>query len=453
MEKDIKELLNLQENDWLDFKQKWPESKVDLLYDIVCMANSLSKEHSRYIVFGIKDDKISHKKTIYGIFKDKNRKNTEDIICLLNDYLEVIPEVEVIPIKYNKKRIIDVLEIKPIAKHLLYTLKKEFSFKGKKISSATIYGRIGSTNTSITNGANHTYICELISKNINSSYTSQDVDTFITSLDSPLFEQREECIIYFFEKLNYHDREYFLKKILDKYLNNEKYDSYTHNVDFVLRCVFSKKNAETNKLVSKILKDSWVTCHTISNHEKIIDIYTKFDIKDFLFEFIKEELVKQIKEKILKLKNEYIKFEEQGNIVLLLLVWYKLIPQNLMNDFIIGLNRTYVGYIGSSPYSTRTNFFSDCAEDKIKEIFKKFNDNDVKIFIQSIEKDVYLKSIIYRDQKNLTLNRLRQLGKILLENTQKISEGNRAFLKILIDENKTEDFYNLINIQDFSKVD
>lgn len=77
---EILKLINKkQEGGYWDFKLKWHDNEVDLLHDILCMANNLENRDA-YIIFGVKDKDFS----IKGVdTNDKNRKNTNDIVLFL----------------------------------------------------------------------------------------------------------------------------------------------------------------------------------------------------------------------------------------------------------------------------------------------------------------------------------------------------------------------------------
>lgn len=48
-------LFNKREGDYWDFKERYHSNKVDLLHDIICMANNRA-DRDGYIIFGVRDD-------------------------------------------------------------------------------------------------------------------------------------------------------------------------------------------------------------------------------------------------------------------------------------------------------------------------------------------------------------------------------------------------------------
>lgn len=140
------------EGSYWDFKQNWHNSKVDLLKDIICMANSTTIDmQDGYIIFGVEDKTFK----ITGVSDDSNRKNQENIIGFLSSQIwagEETPEIEVKTICIEGKEV-DVLIIRNSSVTPYYLLKdytkNMSSGKSKNILHAgVIYSRVGDRNTS-----------------------------------------------------------------------------------------------------------------------------------------------------------------------------------------------------------------------------------------------------------------------------------------------------------------
>lgn len=143
------------ENDYIDFKREWYSKdklgEVDLVHDILCMSNSLSDSPDRYIIFGVDEDKITKAKSFYDVSKDKNCRQSADIIQTLRNYMSVIPKIELIREKTNN-RFIDIIKITPSARNLPYVLNKACEAQksdGKKVTvkKEWIYSRNSDRNT------------------------------------------------------------------------------------------------------------------------------------------------------------------------------------------------------------------------------------------------------------------------------------------------------------------
>lgn len=113
------------------------------------------------------------------------------------------------------------------------------------------------------------------------------------------------------------------------------------------------------------------------------------------------------------------------------------IPTDFISRFVSALTLTYVGYKGGSSQYSRTEFYSNSAAPRISEMFEKFDNTSTEAFIETIKtNDKLQQRINYTSQ----LNRLRTLGDILL-NKPEIREDSRDFLEVLVDTEKTKDFF------------
>lgn len=143
------------ENDYIDFKREWYSKdklgEVDLVHDILCMSNSLSDSPDRYIIFGVDEDKITKAKSFYDISKDKNCRQSADIIQTLRNYMSVIPTIE-LSRELTNNIYIDIMKITPSARNLPYVLNKTCEAQNpnnKKVSvkKEWIYSRNSDRNT------------------------------------------------------------------------------------------------------------------------------------------------------------------------------------------------------------------------------------------------------------------------------------------------------------------
>lgn len=143
LNKIIMQLIELkQEGEFWDFKKKWYDSKKksDLLLDIICMANNLSKSDG-YIIIGVDEEKGYE---ITDISEDINRKTTQNLVDFLKSKKfagEIRPVVYIETIQIVKG-FVDVIVIKN-TNSTPYYLTEKF----QDINSNNIYTRIQDTNT------------------------------------------------------------------------------------------------------------------------------------------------------------------------------------------------------------------------------------------------------------------------------------------------------------------
>tara|TARA_R110000868_G_scaffold392875_1_gene663723 strand:+ start:35225 stop:36259 length:1035 start_codon:yes stop_codon:yes gene_type:complete len=139
------------ESDFHDFKEQWHVKNKDLIHDILCFANSLSKKQYRYIIIGVDDTDFSIKSVDT---QPENRKTQANLLDLLhNANLNVIPIITLETIHYEHSFLLDVIIIEE-TNFRPYYLTKDYSKQKSKnpLRAGVIYSRSGDRNTPI----NHT---------------------------------------------------------------------------------------------------------------------------------------------------------------------------------------------------------------------------------------------------------------------------------------------------------
>lgn len=147
-----------REDDWWDFKERYPEDNASLLHDIICLANNRA-DRDAYLIFGVRDKTFE----IIGIENDPIRRNQQNIVDFLsskNFAGQIRPRVEVRTIKLGNHEL-DIFIVKnstDVPYYLIesYTDKKykpELPKKGKTVQAAHIYTRVMDNNTPIDKSA------------------------------------------------------------------------------------------------------------------------------------------------------------------------------------------------------------------------------------------------------------------------------------------------------------
>lgn len=160
LQEEISQLIALRaEGGYWDFKEKWTDKKVDLLHDIICMANN-QVGHDAYIIFGVSDSQSKDGVKVKGV-PEENRKSQQEVITFLRDkkfaggnrpsvYLQTLK----IPDEKEVLRQIDVLIIKDSVNTLFFLTadfkeNKDNADKSRAVRAGYIYTRIEDTNTPI----------------------------------------------------------------------------------------------------------------------------------------------------------------------------------------------------------------------------------------------------------------------------------------------------------------
>ena len=136
---DLQDLLTRRESETLDFKREFHVNNAELLHDILCLSNSISREN-RHLIFG-----VTNSGAIHGTDNDPNRKTNADLHDFLRQVpLNKIPEIDLTFHKHQGKEIA-IVEISDRADKP-YFLLRDFRAGKIKIRAGAIYTRLGDTN-------------------------------------------------------------------------------------------------------------------------------------------------------------------------------------------------------------------------------------------------------------------------------------------------------------------
>ncbi|HLL54318.1 MAG TPA: ATP-binding protein [Myxococcaceae bacterium] len=146
LEYDLSQLVVQSESETLDFKRQFHENTVELLHDILCLANAYA-EGTRYLVFGVANDR-----TICGVDEDLNRRKNAEIQDMLRaSNLNRVPDV-VLNEHDLKGKTIAVLTIRNRPDKPFFALKDKQEGK-LRLRNGVVYTRLGDTNIPLTETA------------------------------------------------------------------------------------------------------------------------------------------------------------------------------------------------------------------------------------------------------------------------------------------------------------
>ena len=124
-----------RESDYWDFKKKHHESKIDLVHDIICMANN-RVDRDAYIIFGIEDETFN----IVGVEEDSGRRSQQGVIDILKSKKfssGIRPQIEMRTIHISGHEI-DVMIIKN-STDTPYFLLEDFLEGKRRVRANYIY--------------------------------------------------------------------------------------------------------------------------------------------------------------------------------------------------------------------------------------------------------------------------------------------------------------------------
>ncbi|MDD3435738.1 MAG: ATP-binding protein [Candidatus Gastranaerophilales bacterium] len=149
----LHELLTKSESDWLDFKRQWYNDTVDLILDILCLANS-DANSDRYLVIGYDENE----NTFGDIsINRKNRDNFYNTLSTANFNRISNIHLKTIIVEDHE---IDIIVIEK-TNYRPYFLLKDKSKKGQIVRAGVIYTRNGSSNTPINESASENQIADM----------------------------------------------------------------------------------------------------------------------------------------------------------------------------------------------------------------------------------------------------------------------------------------------------
>jgi Putative DNA-binding domain len=150
MQKLIEQLIQeKREGDWWDFKRQHHSNLIDLLHDILCMANIIYKG-DRFIIFGVSDNF-----EVVGLKEGDVRHTQADILNFLRAKSFAnhnIPKIRVDSFLVDGKEL-DVLTIKNESDKP-YFLTRDEKKNGSTVRAGVVYSRLGDSNTPKDSSAN-----------------------------------------------------------------------------------------------------------------------------------------------------------------------------------------------------------------------------------------------------------------------------------------------------------
>jgi hypothetical protein len=145
---------------------------------------------------------------------------------------------------------------------------------------------------------------------------------------------------------------------------------------------------------------------------------------------------------ITKLEQNLDQWTTENETVRDLALFKAVVPPELVSRYVAALTKTYVGYTGGSAQYSRTDFYANGAAQVIPGLFESFDDRAADAFIDVLRADTLLRSRLQRPAK---LNRLRALGRIVLDRVSGTFPG-RSVLDVLADDKREPEFWAAIGV-------
>ena len=263
-----------------------------------------------------------------------------------------------------------------------------------------------------------------------------DIDDYLTILGDEDFDRNDVAVENALGDLPETYKEQLIHRLLKAYVHPDSGSVLKSNIEFIAP-IFWKVLPKKNKIEVVRQVDQYIQKGSKPTTEAAFDFVR---VVGGMRYFSTNARTYKLKPAIQKLKENLDVWKVENECVKELRPYAGYIPLELVCDYVSALTHTYVGHTGHSGQFSRTDFFANGAAPIIQKMFEKFDDAAASEFVKCINESNILQSRIGDPAK---LRRLRSLCHIVEE---RMSENfdDREFLEALSNENKEEEFLELI---------
>ena len=264
-----------------------------------------------------------------------------------------------------------------------------------------------------------------------------NVNDYIVKMDTDTYDKYELAVEQAFIDLPEVYKKEMCNKLFTYYIGDTISTRFRSNIEFSFPILWKVTPKEIRQQIGQSFDKIYLEGDAMKN-DKGVNLFSLIDGLRYLSTTTRKLIYEP---QIQHLEDNLDNWEEEAVSVKKLDKFGSVVPDEYIERLVAALTLTYTGYKGSSHKSNRTSFYSDAAAPKISRMFEKFDNKSAEAFVKTIKTNSKLKS---RINNVALLNRLRTLGDILL-NKPEITGDSKIFLELLVDENRTKDFYSEIN--------
>lgn len=264
-----------------------------------------------------------------------------------------------------------------------------------------------------------------------------NVNDYIVKMDTDTYDKYELAVEQAFIDLPEVYKKEMCNKLFTYYIGDTISTRFRSNIEFSFPILWKVTPKEIRQQIGQSFDKIYLEGDAMKN-DKGVNLFSLIDGLRYLSTTTRKLIYEP---QIQHLEDNLDNWEEEAVSVKKLDKFGSVVPDEYIERLVAALTLTYTGYKGSSHKSNRTSFYSDAAAPKISRMFEKFDNKSAEAFVKTIKTNSKLKS---RINNVAQLNRLRTLGNILL-NKPEITGDSKIFLELLVDENRTKDFYSEIN--------
>ena len=263
-----------------------------------------------------------------------------------------------------------------------------------------------------------------------------DIDTYLSTMDSPEYDKNEIAVEQAFSDLPSIYKTELINKFYTSYTDESSSTVLRANIEFCAPILWSVLPREDHQQIGHRLDRD-----IVSGEKQKIEKGIEFVSLVNGLRYVSSSSRKAIFEPVIRHLEESLDvWEEEGKAVRYLERLGTNIPNELIPRYVCALTQTFVGCKGLSLHFARTDFYSDVAVPVVKRLFEKFDDKAAQEFVSTVRDNELLKQ---RIQNPGQLTRLRILANTILDRPE-LRDDIREFLELLVNENKTGDFLRQI---------
>ena len=264
-----------------------------------------------------------------------------------------------------------------------------------------------------------------------------NVNDYIVKMDTDTYDKYELAVEQAFIDLPEVYKKEMCNKLFTYYIGDTISTRFRSNIELSFPILWKVTPKEIRQQIGQSFDKIYLEGDAMKN-DKGVNLFSLIDGLRYLSKTTRKLIYEP---QIQHLEDNLDNWEEEAVSVKKLDKFGSVVPDEYIERLVAALTLTYTGYKGSSHKSNRTSFYSDAAAPKISRMFEKFDNKSAEAFVKTIKTNSKLKS---RINNVAQLNRLITLGNILL-NKPEITGDSKIFLELLVDENRTKDFYSEIN--------
>jgi hypothetical protein len=266
-----------------------------------------------------------------------------------------------------------------------------------------------------------------------------DIDDYLTTMQTADFDRSEVAITNAITDLPEVYKKVLIHRLFDAYIHEGAPTDLRSNIELVVPILWkSLEKALKVEVVRRVDKE--IARGKAARTKEAFEFVRLVKASAYMTPTAKSYLLKPLVEKLTKSLDMW---KEENDAVAALAPYAAVIPADLIPDYVSAITLTYVGYMGHSSHWSRRDFYANVAAMWIPKMMEKFDDKAAAVFVEVIRTNKMLQE---RIEDEIKLNRLRALGKIVLDRVS-TTFPDQKLLEALVDPARKSEFRKLHRVQ------